>query len=345
MSKKLIAGLIVLAGVIMLAGGGLVLAYGMTRLSRSDCTKYEQYDSLRGECYFECDSDEQCEEIAKKVEAELDAFFKDSQSKISTTKPAPQKSETTTATATQQQEESKSTQSMESTSSLKAYTLEDTGSDTGGSVYTVTGSQTLSPTPSSEDQKLWDLFLKVASKQIVAERLETFEVFNDENNDSAASVWESSTPGKWHMNVNAAFASDRKDMIHTMVHEYGHILTLNSSQVEKTEGACPSIVVPEGCVKSGTILDVFYEKFWQQYGSEAGGRTDDPVAEYNEDEFVTEYASTNMIEDLAESFAFFVLRPAPNGSTIKDQKIQLLYNNSEMVATRNRIRASLSTEL
>jgi len=330
--KKTRTVALILLMLAILGMGFLVSKYGVNRLSSSDCTKYEQYDALRGECYFECDTDEECEATAKKVEAELDAFFAGSQSKIDTKKPE--------SPAPASQDESKPVDTE-----VKQFTTQDTGSETSGKVYTVTTNQTLSPEPTADDQKLWELFLKVASKPIVAERLETFEVFNDGNNDSAASVWESNTSGKWHMNVNAAFATDKKDMIHTMVHEFGHILTLNSSQVYKTSGACPLITVPEGCIRTGTVLGDFYTKYWQEYGPEAGGESDDPVAEFSEDTFVTEYAATNMIEDLAETFAFFVLRPAPSGSNVKDQKIKFLYDNSEMVSTRNRIRANLASEL
>lgn len=332
--KKLPSKIILIAiGVTVVIAGTLIYMYGFNRLSQADCTKYEKYDSLRGACYFECETDEQCEEIAKKVDAELNAFFADSKSKISKDKPV--------APPAKQAEPAET-----KVNNTRSYSADETGSETNGTIYTVTSTQDLYPKPSADDQKLWELFVRIASKQTIAERLETFEVFNNEDNDSAASVWESETAaGKWHMNVNAAFASDRKDMIHTMVHEFGHIATLNATQVEKTSGSCPLISVPEGCVKQGTVLGSFYTKFWQQYGERAGGQDDEPVAEYSDDAFVSEYASTNMIEDLAETFAFFVLRPAPTGSSQKDQKIKMLYDQSEMVSLRNRIRAGLASEI
>jgi len=41
----------------------------------------------------------------------------------------------------------------------------------------------------------------------------------------------------------------------------------------------------------------------------------------HEDEFVSDYAATNPGEDIAESFATFVLKPAPSGDTLADQKV------------------------
>lgn len=331
--KQLYIGLILL-GVLLVAGGLFVGKYGFDRLSKEDCTSLEKFDSLRGECYFECETDAQCEEIAKKVEAELDAYFKDSKSAVGTNKPTAPAPEAPSQTDTSQQDKPQ-----------KTYTADETGSEVRGKIYTVTSSQALYPTPSSEDQKLWELFTRIASKQVIAERLETFEVFNDGNNDTAASVWESSKAGKWHMNVNSAFSGERKDLIHTMVHEFGHILTLNSSQVDKTEGACPQITVPEGCVKPGTILNDFHAKFWSKYGEPFSEDGQEVSAPFSEDDFVSEYAASNVIEDLAETFANFVLRPAPSGGSIRDQKIQLFYASPEYVNVRNRIRANLASEL
>ncbi len=123
-----------------------------------------------------------------------------------------------------------------------------------------------------------------------------------------------------------------------MVHEYGHIVTLDTTQVDKTTGACPVLTVPEGCVKSGSVLAEFHNAFWAGYGS-----TD--AADYSADRFVSEYAASNSVEDLAETFAYFVLRPKPEGTAVKDQKIQKLYNFQNLVNIRNRIRATLGSEV
>lgn len=314
--------LLAIASLLMLIG--VVVYYSAGRLSYKDCTTYEKYDSLRGECYFECQSDGECAEIATKVDAELNKFFEGSQSKIATVKPVSPSTQSATTAST--------------TTTPKTYTAAETGSETSGKIYTVTTNQQLYPKPSDSDNRLWELFASIATNQTIKDRLETFEVFSDSTNDSAASVWESSTPGKWHMNVNAAFADDRKDLIHTMVHEYGHIVTLDTTQVDKTTGACPVLTVPEGCVKAGSVLDGFHNSFWAGYGS-----TDE--ADYSADRFVSEYAASNTVEDLAETFAYFVLRPKPEGTAVKDQKIQKLYNFQNLVNIRDRIRATLGSEL
>lgn len=326
---------------VLLIIGGVIAYYSVGRLSENDCTSYEKYDSLRGECYFECETDDQCAEIAAKVDAELNKFFDGSESKLTANKPkAPPSAADAQKTDAEVEKPAVKSQPSESTPQTpsKTYTSAETGSETNGKIYTVTTDQQLYPKPSEGDNKLWELFRSIATNQTIKDRLETFEVFNDASNDSAASVWESSTPDKWHMNVNAAFADDRKDLIHTMVHEYGHIVTLDTTQVDKTTGACPVLTVPEGCVKSGSVLAEFHNAFWAGYGS-----TD--AADYSADRFVSEYAASNSVEDLAETFAYFVLRPKPEGTAVKDQKIQKLYNFQNLVNIRNRIRATLGSEV
>jgi len=59
------------------------------------------------------------------------------------------------------------------------------------------------------------------------------------------------------------------------------------------------------------------------------------------DRFVKEYASTNHGEDIAESFARFVLLDAPTANQIKDQKVKFFYDLQELAAIRNQIRAGV----
>ena len=332
------AGSLIIIGAI--AAGYLFVS---TRLAASDCTRYEQYDALMGECYYDCDSDAQCEEIAKKVDAELNDYFTGSSTKTSTKKPTEKPAPAATALTP-------ATQPTANDTPTKQLTKADTGSETSGTIYTVTASQGLSPKPDASVLELWTLFGRVASREMVKQRVESFEVFNDANNGTAAAVWASQTPGKWHVSVNAAFKDDKKDLIHTMVHEYGHIATLNDTQVEQVLGACPRLVLPEGCSREGSIVGGFEAKFWTKYGSTATNwdRTDQDAADLytqHSDAFVSEYAATNPVEDLAETFATFVLSDKPTSSSEKDQKVSWLYDSPLMTTERTRIRAALATEI
>lgn len=341
MNKKRVAILVV--SLLLVSGG---VWWQFFRLSPEDCASLEKYDAFTGSCYYDCTSDDDCAAKAEKIEKELNDYFEGSEAKIVSQK------------TKNNQEENEAKQSQQAQpaetdgTAQKEYTAESTGSETGGKVYTVTSAQELSPQPSQRDAELWQLFVRVASKQTISERLVSFEVFDDGNNDSAASVWQSQdNPEKWHMNVNAAFMEDKKDLIHTMVHEFGHIVTLNTTQVEQTSGACPRFEIPEGCTKQGSYLASFEQRFWDKYGDETPanyGENQDEVMDFYQGKavsFVTEYAATNPVEDLAETWAHFVLRAKPTDASEKSDKIRSLYDYPELVQTRDRIRANLGDEL
>jgi hypothetical protein len=320
----------------LIAVAVLILAVGVgyfmfVRLSPSDCTSVEKYDALAGACYYDCNTDEECEKKEKQVDAELRTFFSDSQSKIA------KKDKNTSPASTQ----------IKGTLLDAAYT----GSETKGKIYTVVDEARLQPEPSAQDQKLWDLFVAVASKSDIKQYVQSFEVFDDDQNDSAASVWQSQEPGKWHVNVNAAYANDSKDLLHTMIHEYGHIVSLNSNQVARVDGACPRLELSEGCANDGAYIKLFKEKFWNSYGDSVPsneGEDPDEVADFYEQHkasFVTEYAASNFVEDFAESWAMFVINDKPTGQEGKDQKVTFFYDQSQLVDMRNRIRTSIARDI
>ena len=135
-----------------------------------------------------------------------------------------------------------------------------------------------------------------------------------------------------------------------MVHEYGHIATLNDTQVEQLSGSCPRLTLPEGCSRPGSVLGDFQARFWAKYGATATNweRTEQDATDLyaqHPDAFVSEYAATNPVEDLAETFATFVLSDKPDGASEKDQKVSWLYESPLMTTERLRIRAALASEI
>ena len=59
-------------------------------------------------------------------------------------------------------------------------------------------------------------------------------------------------------------------------------------------------------------------------------------AEYP-DQFISEYAATNPVEDIAESWTEFVMRPKPIGTSIADKKVLFFYEYPELVQIRGEI--------
>lgn len=132
----------------------------------------------------------------------------------------------------------------------------------------------------------------------------------------------------------------------TLLHEWGHILSLNSTQVQDVSAG--TLEVDEGILKKDSWLNQFYQTFWRQAYPNHGGATDSDAegsARYqaHPDRFVTDYAATGPLEDFAETFAVFVRLPLPRGKAVKDQKVQFLAKYPELVALREALRKKIST--
>lgn len=154
---------------------------------------------------------------------------------------------------------------------------------------------------------------------------------------------------------------DQQVFLDSVVHEYGHLLTLNASQCDlivNVENAGKGQLLYNG--KSyGVFLDYekagrrysdtsyitqFYNFFWLKYMNERDLEkvTSSFKSKYiNSGEFISELAMKNVREDIAESFAYFVLNDLPQGSEIWKQKILFFYNFPELLEKRQYIRTIL----
>ena len=165
---------------------------------------------------------------------------------------------------------------------------------------------------------------------------------------------------------------DDKEIIYTTIHEHGHILTAHTDQIDvdpelidsftdetfdelfeiKSESCYPNVLLSDGCAKSTSYINLFYQKFWVDIISEWDeiqyiededefGKQSDLFYEKYQDRFVSVYSSTNIDEDIAESWTVFVLNEKPMGETMSEQKIQFFYDFPELVDIRNHIRQGL----
>ena len=284
--------------------------------SAADCTSVEKFDAAANTCYYDCTSQEQCDELARRVDDELNAFFKGA------------KVQEAAKTA---KEEAKP-----------------------GKITYINKLGNLNPSPPVADARLWDLFGRISGKDVSQNAVASFIAYNDDQDSTAAAVWRAENPSQWHVTVNKAYEDNLKDLTHTLVHESAHILTLNIKQVpESVEGTCPHLSLSEGCANQSAYINTFYQKFWSQYGGSVPsdeGQNQDEVAEFYDahgqaENFVSQYAATNVTEDAAESFAHFVLAARPVADSVRDQKIKFFYDYKELVDLRNQIRSNIAKEL
>lgn len=171
-------------------------------------------------------------------------------------------------------------------------------------------------------------------------------------------------PSEWTLKVDIVDASDPYSLTYTLLHEFGHFLTLKSSQVtpdhqvfynpedqaiyDQALAACPQYFTGEGCSNSGSYINEFFNRFWISFYEEWQQvneyRGEPPYRDllddfYNiyQDQFLTEYAATSPEEDIAESWVYFILSPKPELTSIANEKILFFYEYPELVALREQI--------
>jgi hypothetical protein len=175
-------------------------------------------------------------------------------------------------------------------------------------------------------------------------------------------------PSHWILETDIADMPDRKNLAFTLLHEFGHLLTLNSTQVppdaavssspnnitirDKAAAACATYFPGQGCSLSSSYVNSYFQQFWSSLYDEwrSIDRVDDEdrrearlrsfYRKY-EDRFVDSYAASSPVEDIAETWAFFVLSPQPAGGSVSDQKLSFFSSYPELVMLRQHIRAGL----
>lgn len=223
-------------------------------------------------------------------------------------------------------------------------------------------------TDSAAQQEVWDLFTQLippSDRQMVID----FNVFTDGYSNTLAAVDRSKRDiSMWALEADVADLEDKNSLVFTMIHEYAHLLTLQTSQVEpdaelahnfnnlalltEKEHLCQNYFTGMGCSYADSYINIFYERFWKDIDDEwrkvdaLQYNTDDLISYYNalhnfykthQDQFVGDYAATHPTEDIAESFTHFVFSPKPIGSSIREQKILFFYEYPELIRLREDI--------
>jgi len=109
----------------------------------------------------------------------------------------------------------------------------------------------------------------------------------------------------------------------TVLHEYGHLLSLFQDQLDLNNSNCTNFDSIFGCMKDGTKLQRFFEMFWEV-----------DYADFLQPE-----------EDFAESFYIFFFRQLPTGSTVEDQKVLFFYSFPDLVLLRTNVRDYLRNQV
>ena len=237
---------------------------------------------------------------------------------------------------------------------------------------------------SGKHVRMWSFVSSLLPRPYL-DQIDSFEVFTDGDDGAlAAVVREEEDPTRWvlALDIVDAFTEeeelDTRDLPYSVLHEFAHMLTLSESQIvldeellmstlsdeayallsRKKEEGCASLyfVYQEGCAKQGSYINAFYQAFWKDDHAEIKEidliEDDEEYQEAldrfyaeNENAFVTPYAATSVEEDIAESFAAFVLGGKPEGKLTKDLKINFFYTYEELASLRSLLRSRLGATL
>ena len=213
-------------------------------------------------------------------------------------------------------------------------------------------------------ETIWNYFASIIPSEARTEVSE-FSIFTDGVGNHLAAVGPIfSDPTQWILQVDILDSENYSNLTYTLIHEEGHLITLNAEQVtpsmaifkhpdnkaiyEQEVSACPQYFTGEGCSTPDAYINEFYNRFWidlyadwQPINVETDEAVRDAMLEdfykIYEDQFLTKYAATSPSEDIAESWAFFVLSPKPELNSIANEKILFFYEYPELVQLRTRI--------
>lgn len=244
-------------------------------------------------------------------------------------------------------------------------------------IYQVTGGKLsrphfeLVPDNLEDEQKdraaheaIWNYFAAIIPAD-EREFVSGFSIFTDGEGNHLAAVGQTSfAPSQWMLQVDIVDSTSYYDLTYTLIHEEGHLVTLNAEQVSPSEAvfdnpdnetiyeqevsACSQYFPGEGCSTPDSYINEFFNRFWinlydewQQIDSEEDEDNryimlEDFYKTY-QDQFLTDYAPTSPAEDIAESWAFFVLSPKPQMNSIANEKILFFYEYPELVQLRTQI--------
>lgn len=175
-------------------------------------------------------------------------------------------------------------------------------------------------------------------------------------------------PKKWALNVDIVDAGKPRNLTFTLIHEFGHLLTLNDSQVAadpralsnpqdqqlqaQAAASCPQYFTTDGCSQPDSYINQFYNKFWPKLfteWSQVNAKRDQNgyftlignFYLHHPTQFVSPYAATSPEEDIAESWAHFILTPKPADDSIANKKVLFFYDFPELVQLRDQIASGL----
>lgn len=212
-----------------------------------------------------------------------------------------------------------------------------------GGTYTAlyaTYGNTLTPIdatkPQSLHKQLWNRFVTLVGEEYARTRIQEFRIYNDKNSQYDAFTDMDTQTGNWILGVNVygidfTHVNMWKELDTLFLHEIGHMI------IDDNEGMSAEFIGTFWSAEDIARVD----SISQMKEGSAKDRIQHQYYDAHTRSFVSEYASTNPLEDSVESFLFFVRDTPHSGTYLRDRKVNFFYGYPGVVSLRDRIRENL----
>lgn len=207
----------------------------------------------------------------------------------------------------------------------------------------------LSKSEADTYEKIWSEVRYILPNSDLKKFDKIFFATDGEYNELASVTPNNFEGSKWIINIDPidVINNERKLFYETILHEYFHYLSLNDNQVTYTYDYDMNNYCEEGMAsKDKSYINEFYDEFWKEIIDDRNiDRENYYFYERHKDSFVSEYASTDPAEDIAETFAYFVLNDKPSGNSVKDKKIKFFYQYDELIKLKKELQEKINSQV
>ncbi|AJG72471.1 hypothetical protein [Bacillus anthracis] len=217
-------------------------------------------------------------------------------------------------------------------------------------------------------EDLWDMYRTLIPAKYRGNITE-FDLITDGYDGVVAHVMLSiENPKDWTLSLDTLDSAVNIDeVMKTLIHETAHVLTLGHKQIPVDENyikdfeedkdistyrnKCGNLFLQEGCAKENSYIHQFYNSFWksieQEWTEKKVEESEETQIEFfkeKHDEFVSQYGTTNVAEDIADTFTVFILQDSKKvkeGTELKYKKIAFFYQFPELVKMRAEVLSGL----
>ncbi|BCN30723.1 zinc-binding metallopeptidase [Anaeromicropila herbilytica] len=210
-----------------------------------------------------------------------------------------------------------------------------------------TGLSNLSKADQAKYKRVWAQVRQILPTKYLGAFAE-FDISSDGKYGVAAFVEQLDNDGRyWRISVDPADMSNKNEFYHTVIHEFGHYVSLNNTQVKyikKDEIINPSkddYYDTSLIANKNSYLNRYYNTFWKEYAFDRNANTLNQLFFCRHyDEFVSEYAATSVAEDFSESFSYYVL-PPKNATLKQKERINFFDQFPELVQLKKSILSNM----